>query len=301
MRAHPPLWRRYWRVVLVQVAVTLVAGGVVFWVGKRGADEWRDVFGAEAPLAEVAPATSSAPATLAASQAQPTDSKPSKAKAPPATPPPTAEKTANSVRSSIREALKKAKVKTNDAEDDDEDQGEEEEADEAPAAEENTNSREDAVEKEIEAAVDQISRAPRSERGKVASQSVARAIARVKEATSNASRRAERAKGRDDPKGLEQRGGKRSRSRPRTSMTAWRHWPGAHALATAPPSDYRKAPVAGSWRIRSARWSRRSRSPVPRGQASASAGAAPGGAGRFLTARAHEPTSRRLGAPSSWR
>jgi uncharacterized protein involved in cysteine biosynthesis len=55
MRAHPPLWKRYQRIVVAQILATLLAGGVVFWVGKHGSDVWRDAFGPDEP--EVAPVT----------------------------------------------------------------------------------------------------------------------------------------------------------------------------------------------------------------------------------------------------
>jgi hypothetical protein len=45
MRHVQPLWSRYWRTVLVQATLTLVAGGAVFWVGKQGAEAWNDAFG----------------------------------------------------------------------------------------------------------------------------------------------------------------------------------------------------------------------------------------------------------------
>jgi len=63
MRADRPLWRRYWRTVLFQAALTLVAGGAVFWVGKQGAEAWNDAFGPEEPAEAVTPAASVAPAT----------------------------------------------------------------------------------------------------------------------------------------------------------------------------------------------------------------------------------------------
>jgi hypothetical protein len=55
MRAHPALWKRYQRIVLAQILATLLAGGVVFWVGKHGSAVWRDAFGPDEP--ELAPAT----------------------------------------------------------------------------------------------------------------------------------------------------------------------------------------------------------------------------------------------------
>ncbi len=60
MRGSPALWARYWRTVGAQVALTLVAGLAVFWVGKQGADAWNDAFGPEEP-AESSPAARTAP------------------------------------------------------------------------------------------------------------------------------------------------------------------------------------------------------------------------------------------------
>jgi hypothetical protein len=54
MRAHPALWKRYQRIVLAQILATLLAGGVVFWVGRHGSEAWRDAFGPDDP--ELAPA-----------------------------------------------------------------------------------------------------------------------------------------------------------------------------------------------------------------------------------------------------
>ena len=51
MREDRALWSRYWRTVLVQAGLTLVAGLAVFWVGKQGADAWNDAFGPEEPVA----------------------------------------------------------------------------------------------------------------------------------------------------------------------------------------------------------------------------------------------------------
>ena len=65
MRHDRPLWGRYWRTVLVQAALTLVAGLAIFWVGKQGAEAWNDAFGPEdlpesgaSPVAGAAPGTS---------------------------------------------------------------------------------------------------------------------------------------------------------------------------------------------------------------------------------------------------
>jgi hypothetical protein len=68
MRREPRLWGRYWRTVLLQAALTLVAGGVVFWVGKQGAEAWSDAFGPEdVPAAGAAPVAGGSKTTDAAS------------------------------------------------------------------------------------------------------------------------------------------------------------------------------------------------------------------------------------------
>ncbi len=63
MRQEPRLWGRYWRTVFLQAGLTLVAGGVVFWVGKQGADAWRDAFGPDDPVEATASRPSDAPPT----------------------------------------------------------------------------------------------------------------------------------------------------------------------------------------------------------------------------------------------
>ena len=51
MRHDRALWARYWRTVVVQAALTLVAGLGVFWMVKHGAEAWNDAFGPEEPAA----------------------------------------------------------------------------------------------------------------------------------------------------------------------------------------------------------------------------------------------------------
>lgn len=63
MRQEPRLWGRYWRTVLLQAGLTLVAGGAVFWVGKQGADAWNDAFGPDEPVEATASRPSVAPPT----------------------------------------------------------------------------------------------------------------------------------------------------------------------------------------------------------------------------------------------
>src|SRR5690242_1737090 len=58
MRHVQPLWSRYWRTVLLQAALTLVAGLAVFWVGKQGAEAWQDAFGPDELPESTAPVAS---------------------------------------------------------------------------------------------------------------------------------------------------------------------------------------------------------------------------------------------------
>src|SRR5262245_28617712 len=66
MRHHRALWRRYWRTVLVQAALTLVAGLAVFWVAKEGAEAWRDAFGPDDLEESSAPAVAGSGSTAPA-------------------------------------------------------------------------------------------------------------------------------------------------------------------------------------------------------------------------------------------
>jgi len=261
MRQHPPLWRRYWRIVLVQVAFTLVAGAAVFWVGKRGADEWRDAFGADAPLAEIPAATAPAtgavasqeaaapstvearskkgpsktltPATTSGAKARPTE--PASASAAPASSSP-----ADATRAAGRSSLK---TKADDDEDDDDD----DEGEESPAVAEGEKDQKDpteaAVERELETAADEIAKAPASQRAKLATQLAARAVARAKELSARTNRRAsEKAKATGAPKDPEEARKEEIAERTQDlndSVEALAL--GAHGLVTSPPKDYRKA------------------------------------------------------------
>jgi chemotaxis protein histidine kinase CheA len=71
MRQVRPLWSRYWRTVLVQAALTLVAGLGVFWVGKQGADAWNDAFGPDEPETSAPASASTEPAPAPAQVAAP--------------------------------------------------------------------------------------------------------------------------------------------------------------------------------------------------------------------------------------
>jgi hypothetical protein len=92
MRAHPPLWKRYRQIVTVQILATLLAGGVVFWVGKHGSEAWRDAFGADEQSEEASPARTpsaarpSPPGTPPPSESTAATSSPSAQNAPPSLP-----------------------------------------------------------------------------------------------------------------------------------------------------------------------------------------------------------------------
>ena len=66
MRGNRTLWARYWRTVLVQAVVTLMAGAVVFWFGRQGLDAWNDAFGPDEPLPAVAQPATPVPASATA-------------------------------------------------------------------------------------------------------------------------------------------------------------------------------------------------------------------------------------------
>ena len=96
MRRHPALWVRYWRIVSVQAVAALLAGFLVFWVGKQGAEAWRDAFGSDEAPEVAAPRTADtqrasgssapAPASAAAPEATPSTSPPASGPAAPGTP-----------------------------------------------------------------------------------------------------------------------------------------------------------------------------------------------------------------------
>lgn len=160
MRAHPPLWRRYWRIVGIQVAVTVVAGAVVFWVGKQGADVWRDAFEAEPAPASSAPATTSA------------SSPPAGGALPSATPGPTG---TGAARPGASEATKDAVSAAGETE-------------EEVADEEEESDTEDDSDTQIEAAARELEHAPPSERAKRTAELLNRALSRAKQKSEHAPR-----------------------------------------------------------------------------------------------------------------
>ncbi|HET9156991.1 MAG TPA: hypothetical protein VFN91_10015, partial [Myxococcaceae bacterium] len=88
MRQERGLWGRYWRIVLVQAGLTLVAGLAVFWVGKQGAEAWNDAFGPEEPEASASPVAGGAGSTDATRATEQPPSAGPPASTEPVTPPP---------------------------------------------------------------------------------------------------------------------------------------------------------------------------------------------------------------------
>jgi hypothetical protein len=210
MRQHRALWGRYWRTVLVQAALTLVAGLGVFWVAKEGAEAWRDAFGPDALEQTGAPATAGAEDTSAspagdarepteAKQRPPGKAPPSRPDAPgkaapvppgpPAPPvgphrgppqvpvsPPPGEAPRATVPSTAGE----------DVEGQEQDDAESPEGDEGGMA--------SALEEKIKA----LQESPPEERGKRTAELVAAAVEKAKQEASRAEKRAEKRKGKVD-------------------------------------------------------------------------------------------------------
>jgi len=184
MRQDRPLWSRYWRTVLVQAGLTLVAGLAIFWVGKQGAEAWNDAFGPEEPAA-----TSTAPATAATSSAAPggatapsvpaprapaAPTKPSgPAPSPPArpAPPPPAGQLRGAAATPPAAGEERAAVE------------------EAPADDEDA---EDAADTGLEAQIEALKNATPEERGKRTAELVAAAVARAQKEAGRAERAGKR-------------------------------------------------------------------------------------------------------------
>ncbi|HVP61446.1 MAG TPA: hypothetical protein VMT11_12850 [Myxococcaceae bacterium] len=169
MRAHPPLWHRYWRIVGIQVVVTVLAGAVVFWVGKQGADVWRDAFEPEPAPASSAPATTSAA------------SPPAGGALPAATPGPTETRAARPGEPSPAGAPQAAKDAAAAAGEPEEEVADEEEESDA---QDNSDAR-------IEAAARALEHAPPSERAKRTTELLDRALSRAKQKSEHVQRRTE--------------------------------------------------------------------------------------------------------------
>ena len=231
MRQQPVLWRRYWRIVLVQAALTLVAGLGIFWVAKEGADAWNDAFGPDefeqssAPAAagsgssaprvpdEKSSATSPAPKTPAraedtaapppggarvpdARHRSPGTAPPSRPDAPgkgaPVPPaPPTPP--VGPHRAPPASAVPGEPPRATAPSADGEAAEEQEEDEESPADEE-AGGMAAALEEKIKA----LQESPPEERGKRTAELVAAAVEKAKQEASRAERRAEKRKGKPD-------------------------------------------------------------------------------------------------------
>jgi hypothetical protein len=206
MRHDRPLWGRYWRTVLLQAALTLVAGLAVFWVGKQGAEAWNDAFGPEdppetgaspvagavlgqAPPAEEPPAARSSVGAPEGPHAPPPGKRAAPGKPGPL-PPPTAPPStrgdpgATAVPPSPDETRSAAAPSAaEDEEEEEEDSGDD-----------------DTVESTIEQKVKALEAASPEERSKRTSELVAAALAQAKKEAGRAQKRAEKGqgKGKDD-------------------------------------------------------------------------------------------------------
>ncbi|HEY1335530.1 MAG TPA: hypothetical protein VGF31_14810, partial [Myxococcaceae bacterium] len=185
MRRDRPLWRRYWRTVFIQAALTLMAGLAVFWLFKHGEDAWHDAFGPEevqeasaSPVgapgdhdAAETPASSSgtegAPARAHETPRLTPHGKRGASQTPPPVPPPPTAPTAVPPTAAPPEAHAGAPKQA--AEDDD--------------ADEDEDASKDADE-DLEATVEQkakaLEQAPPEERGKRTAELVAAALAQAK-------------------------------------------------------------------------------------------------------------------------
>jgi hypothetical protein len=195
MRRDRPLWRRYWRTVFIQAALTLMAGLAVFWLFKHGEDAWHDAFGPEevqeasaSPVgapgdhdAAETPASSSgtegAPARAHETPRLTPHGKRGASQTPPPVPPPPTAPTAVPPTAAPPEAHAGAPKQA--AEDDD--------------ADEDEDASKDADE-DLEATVEQkakaLEQAPPEERGKRTAELVAAALAQAKKEATRAQTRA---------------------------------------------------------------------------------------------------------------
>jgi hypothetical protein len=211
MRHDRPLWRRYWRTVLIQAALSLVMGLAVFWLFKHGQDAWNDAFGPEevqeasvSPVVGEPPGRDGAEAPPASS---PTGTEKAPARAPqtprtlrsgksvapgppgPVPPPPPAparpgEPPATAVPpSAAPEAIRHGAAATAD----------EDEADEVDDA---SGKDDQSLEASIEQKVKALQEAPPEERGKRTAELVAAAIQQAKKEASRAQTRAGKTKDR---------------------------------------------------------------------------------------------------------
>ena len=207
MRHDRPLWGRYWRTVLVQAALTLVAGLAVFWVGKQGAEAWHDAFGPEdlpesgaSPVAGAAlgqdPSAEEPPAarTTVGAPDGPRSPPPGKRAAPgksgpvspppPAPPPPGGSRATPVPPSAPPDETRSAAAPPAAEDEEDEESGDDD----------------DTVEATIEQKVKALQEASPEERSKRTAELVAAALAQAKKEAGRAQTRAEKGqgKGKDD-------------------------------------------------------------------------------------------------------
>ena len=225
MRHVRPLWSRYWRTVLLQAGLALVAGLAVFWLGKQGADAWNDAFGPDELAESSAPATagearSSSPGAPASAAGKataststegapggaglPSAAEPSSADrpaatprgttggprrtppSPPSPPPPGAPAAAPPQAPAPPRASAPGAGPA---------AGEEEDAAEADTDEEDAPVDEEALESRLEEKINALQNAPAEERGKRTAELVAAALEKAKKEAARAERRAGKKKG----------------------------------------------------------------------------------------------------------
>jgi hypothetical protein len=198
MRHVQPLWSRYWRTVLVQAVLTLVAGLGVFWVGKQGAEAWNDAFGPDeiessAPVATAkSPADGKAPGT--GTEAARTDgtsggaglpaSSPSRRTATPPPLPVSPPAAAPGTPEPAGKATTGPNASREEAASDEEKDSDDEEKDEESAT------GEEAADSDLEAKINALQKAPPEERGKRTAELVASALQKAKKEAARGERRA---------------------------------------------------------------------------------------------------------------
>ena len=221
MRQERPLWARYWRIVLVQAGLTLVAGLVVLFVVKQGAEAWKDAFGPDEVPAAAAPAiagvapsrdatraaelpsSASTPSSTEAgkpsSASSPAD-RPSFTKSPPApgapssphpgkAPPAAPEKDAPGKHGAT--AAPSSGTPTASAQS----TSEQEDAEEEDAKEKDSDDEQENAESALEEKIKALQAAPPEERSKRTAELVAVAVQKAKKEATRAQKRAERQKG----------------------------------------------------------------------------------------------------------
>jgi len=194
MRQDRPLWRRYWRTVFVQAALTLMTGLAVFWLFKHGEDAWHDAFAPEDVQEASASPVAGAPGGQEGAEKPPVPSPTEEAPArpphtprstphgkrgapqtPPPGPPPPGATTAVPPPTAPGETHAGAPKPA--AEDDD-------------ADEEESSGGDEDLEATIEQKAKALEQAPPEERGKRTAELVAAALAQAKKEASRAQTRA---------------------------------------------------------------------------------------------------------------